>query len=178
MKNKLLIYKLLLWPYQKAVSFIRYLNKKEIQLKAVTYTSPIFVGGRVKITSNTSLGKNVCFNGMKMFGLGKISIGDNFHSGSECMIITNIHNYDHGKSIPYDDTYIEKNVCIKDNVWIGSRVIILGGVTIGEGAIIQAGAVVVKDIPAYAIAGGNPAKVFKHRDIEHYERLKKEKKFH
>jgi acetyltransferase-like isoleucine patch superfamily enzyme len=62
-------------------------------------------------------------------------------------------------------------------VWLGSRVTILGGVTIGEGAIIQAGAVVVSDIPKYAIAGGNPAKVFKYRDIEHYERLKAENRF-
>jgi len=53
-----------------------------------------------------------------------------------------------------------------------------GNITIGEGAIIQAGSVVVSDIPKYAIAGGDPAKVFKYRDIEHYEKLKKEKKFH
>jgi acetyltransferase-like isoleucine patch superfamily enzyme len=54
----------------------------------------------------------------------------------------------------------------------------LGGVSIGEGAIVQAGAVVVKDIPPYAIAGGNPAKVFKYRDIDHFQKLKEEKKFH
>jgi acetyltransferase-like isoleucine patch superfamily enzyme len=57
-------------------------------------------------------------------------------------------------------------------------VIILPGVTIHEGAIIQAGSVVVKDIEKCAIAGGHPAKVFKYRDIEHYEKLKKEGKFH
>ena len=103
---------------------------------------------------------------------------ENFHSGAECMIITNIHNYDHGKAIPYDETYIEKNVKIENNVWLGSRVLILGGVTIGEGAIIQAGAVVVNNIPAYGIAGGSPAKVFKQRNIQHYEQLKKEEKFY
>lgn len=53
-----------------------------------------------------------------------------------------------------------------------------GGVLIGEGAIIQAGSVVVSDIPACAIAGGHPAKVFKFRDKEHYYRLKEEGKFH
>ena len=56
--------------------------------------------------------------------------------------------------------------------------IVLGGVTIGEGAIIQAGSVIIKDIPKYAIAGGHPAKVFKYRDIEHYIKLKIEKRFH
>lgn len=80
------------------------------------------------------------------------------------MIITNFHNYNEEK-IPYDSTYIIKDVIIEDNVWLGNRVIVLGGVTIGEGAIIQAGAVVVKDIPPFAIAGGNPAKVFKNIEI-------------
>jgi len=93
-------------------------------------------------------------------------------------MITQIHNYDTGKAIPYDSSYILKNIRIDNNVWLGNDVIILGGVEVGEGAIIQAGAVVVKDIPKYAIVGGNPARVFKYRDIEHYERLKKEKKFH
>jgi acetyltransferase-like isoleucine patch superfamily enzyme len=54
----------------------------------------------------------------------------------------------------------------------------LPGVRIGEGAIIQAGSTVVKDIEKYGIAGGHPAKVFKYRDIDHYEKLKKEGKFH
>ncbi|MGX9365623.1 acyltransferase [Desulfoplanes sp. PS50] len=93
-------------------------------------------------------------------------------------MITQNHNFDHGTAIPYDSTYIYKKIVIKDNVWLGSRVIVLGGVTIEEGAIIQAGSVVVKDIPKYAIAGGHPATVFKYRDIDHYERLKAEGKFH
>ena len=46
------------------------------------------------------------------------------------------------------------------------------GVEIEEGAIIQAGAVVVQNVPKYAIVGGNPAKIFKYRNIDHYEKLK------
>jgi acetyltransferase-like isoleucine patch superfamily enzyme len=136
------------------------------------------VNGKSSVTQNTSLGNNVNFNGMKITGLGSVVIGNNFHSGVDCLMITHIHNYDMGKAIPYDDTYIQKDIFIKDNVWIGDRVIILGGVIIGEGAIIQAGSVVVNDIPDCAIAGGHPAKVFKYRDQEHYNRLKKEKKFY
>lgn len=115
---------------------------------------------------------------MKIIGSGQVKIGNNFHSGSECLIITDIHNYDYGNAIPYGDDYIVKPVDISDNVWLGSRVIILGGVTIGEGAIIQAGAVVIKDIPPYAIAGGNPANTFKYRDIKHYNKLKEKGRFH
>lgn len=126
---------------------------------------------------NTYLGNNVNFNGMKILGSGKVKIGDNFHSGTECMMITHVHNYE-GIAIPYDSTYIYKDITIEDNVWLANRVIVLGGVTIGEGAIIQAGSVVVKDIPKYAIAGGHPAQVFRYRDIAHYEKLKGEQKFH
>ena len=145
---------------------------------AKSYGDGLKVNGESYVTANTTLGKNVNFNGMKIQGSGNVIIGDNFHSGIECMIITSTHNYDKGKAIPYDDTIISKDVIIEDNVWIGNRVIILSGVHIGEGAIIQAGSVVVSDIEKYTIAGGHPAKEFKKRDIQHYEKLKKEKKFH
>ena len=143
-----------------------------------SYGDNLKVNGESYTTPYTTLGDNVNFNGMKIQGNGNVIIGDNFHSGIECMIITSTHNYDNGKAIPYDDTIISKDVIIEDNVWLGNRVIILSGVKIGEGAIIQAGSVVVNDIEKYAIAGGHPAKVFKYRDIQHYEQLKKDKKFH
>ncbi len=124
------------------------------------------------------LGDNVNFNGMQIRGNGNVKIGNYFHSGVECLMIPSNHNYDNGESIPYDDTYVYKDIIIDDFVWLGSRVTILAGTHIGEGAIIQAGAVVHGEIPAYAIAGGNPAKVFKYRDIEHFKKLKNEKNFY
>lgn len=114
---------------------------------------------------------------MSIAGGGCVYIGDNFHSGIDCRIITQNHNYDNGTSIPYDRTYIYKDVRIGDNVWLGDKVIILGGVTIGEGAIIQAGSVVVSDIGPCEIAGGHPAKTFKKRNEEHYNKLKSQKQF-
>lgn len=107
---------------------------------------------------------------------GKVHFGDYFHSGTECMIITQNHNYE-GEMIPYDNTYVYKNVTIGECVWFGNRVIVTGNVTIGEGAIIAAGSVVCKDVPPLAIVGGNPAKVIKYRDKEHYYKLKGEGKF-
>lgn len=114
---------------------------------------------------------------MKVNGGGKIMIGNYFHSGTECMMITQNHNYE-GEAIPYDSTYVRKEINIGDCVWLGNRVIIMGGVTIGEGAIIAAGAVVTKDVPACAIVGGNPARIIKYRDKDHYFKLKSEGKFH
>ena len=156
---------------------LQFYYTNRVKKRCASYKLPLKVNGKSNVTSNTYLGKNVNFNGMKISGCGEVHIGDNFHSGVECMMITQNHNYESTK-IPYDSSYTCKDVHIEDNVWIGSRVIILGGVSIGEGAIIQAGSVVVNDIPKYAIAGGHPAKVFSSRDKEHYEKLKSEGKFH
>ena len=130
-----------------------------------------------QVNKSTILGDHVNFNGICIGGGGGVKIGCFFHSGEGCHIITSNHNYE-GEEIPYDSKVVEKDVTISDFVWLGSHVMILPGVSIGEGAIIQAGAVVVSDIPAYAIAGGNPAKVFKYRDKERFLRLKEEGRFH
>ncbi len=138
----------------------------------------LWVGGPTYLNKNCKLGDNVCFNGCTVNGDGALIIGNNFHSGVELLVITRNHNYDRGNHIPYSpNDYVRKDVIIGDCVWIGSRVILLPGTEIGEGAIIQAGAVVHGKIPPYAIVGGNPAKVFKYRDIEHYKKLKKEGRF-
>ncbi len=49
------------------------------------------------------------------------------------------------------------------DVWIGHGALLMPGVTVGSGAIIAAGAVVTRDVPPYAIVGGNPARVLRHR---------------
>lgn len=66
------------------------------------------------------------------------------------------------------------DIVIGNDVWIGSGACILSGVTIGDGAVIGARTVVAKDIPPYAIAVGNPARVIKYRfDSETIEKLLK-----
>ncbi len=149
---------------------------KKVKKQVGGYGERLIVNFPAYLTGNTFLGNFDNFNGMKIIGGGKVTIGDYFHSGPECVILNQNHNYE-GEMIPYDDKYICKDVEIGDFVWLGQRVFILGGVKIGEGAIIQACSVVVSDIPAYAIAGGSPAKVFKYRDIEHFKKLKAEGKF-
>lgn len=134
--------------------------------------SNIKVNKYSRFTKKTTIGNNCHFNGMKVTGLGPCEIGDNFHSGFGCIILTSQHNF-YGKNLPYDNTHIIKDTKIGDNVWFGINVTILPGVSIGNGVIIQAGSVVVNNIPDLAIAGGHPAKVFSKRDIEHYNKLSK-----
>ena len=54
-------------------------------------------------------------------------------------------------------------VTIGRNVWIGAQVTVLRGVTIGDAAVVGAGSVVTRDIPAFAIAVGNPARQIRWR---------------
>ncbi|WP_319504959.1 acyltransferase [Bacteroides graminisolvens] len=147
-----------------------------VKRKCAVCGSNLHVNGKSVVFGVVKLGDNVNFNGMSIRGTGTCVIGNNFHSGINCSILTSNHNY-HGSKIPYDENMINKTVTIEDQVWIGDNVLILGGAILREGCIIQAGSVVVGEIPAMSIAGGNPAKVFKMRNIEHYCECKKKCKF-
>lgn len=165
------------WLTSKIKRWRKVYYKKQVLRTAEHVKGTVTVNGLTYVNRKTRLGHNVHFNGMRILGNGKVTIGDNFHSGMDCVILTEAHNYQ-GKKLPYDETNILKEVIIEDNVWLGHGVLIIGSVSIGEGAILQAGAVVVKDIPKLAIAGGNPATVFKYRDPEHYHTLKAQGQFH
>lgn len=70
------------------------------------------------------------------------------------------------------DLPVKGDIIIGNDVWMGYDCLIKNGVTIGDGAIIAARAVVVKDVPPYAIVAGNPAKIVKMRfDDQTIERL-------
>lgn len=97
--------------------------------------------------------------------MGHMRIGKNLLTGRWVTITDNSHgltSYDHLQQAPVlRRLYSKGNVTIGDNVWIGDKATILPGVTIGDGAIIAANAVVTKDVPAYCVVGGNPARVIK-----------------
>ena len=115
--------------------------------------------------------------GLKIIGGGRVEIGRYFHAGRNLTIISANHRYEDATAIPYDQVRITKPVLIKDFVWVGHGVVIVPGVTVGKGAIVAAGAIVTRDVPDYAIVGGNPAKVIKYRDIEAFKKLEEEGKF-
>lgn len=123
------------------------------------------LGYRCFITGNKnkaliSIGNNTVINRETYLdGRVELKIGNNVNISHKTIIQTLTHD-------PQDPYFncLSKPVIIKDNVWIGVGVIILPGVVIGEGAVIGAGSVVTKDIPAYTIAAGNPAKVIKNRE--------------
>lgn len=60
-------------------------------------------------------------------------------------------------------SFVRGDIIIENDVWIGANVTIMDNVRIGNGAVVAAGSVVTKNVPPYAIVGGNPARVIKYR---------------
>lgn len=92
-----------------------------------------------------------------------ITIGNNVNIAYGVLIQDSDYHtiYEEGKAKPQT-----LPIVIEDDVWIGANAIILKGVTLGKGCVVAAGAVVTKSVPAYALVGGNPAKVIKEQ-IKH-----------
>jgi len=143
-----------------------------------------FVRGirQVKFEGKNAVLSHSNFNGKISVGIGTtFSIHNLIHGeieiGKYCQFApyASINTFNHPTT--HITTYINNNLlqgkmsqyktCVKstvgNDVWIGKNAIILGGVTIGNGAIIAAGSIVTKDVPAYHIAGGVPAKIIKKR---------------
>ena len=91
---------------------------------------------------------------------GKVTIDDYVFFGHGVCLLARGHDYNFFNEERHSKI-IEKPIHLKEGSWIGSRSIILGGVTVGKHSVVAAGSVVVKDVPDYAVVGGNPANVIK-----------------
>jgi acetyltransferase-like isoleucine patch superfamily enzyme len=117
-------------------------------------------------TPSITIGKNCHFGAYNhVTSVNNITIGDNLLTGKWVTITDNSHGefiYEQLAIDPLQRPISSKGpVIIGNNVWIGDKATILPGVTIGDGAIIAANAVVTKNVPAYSVAGGNPARIIK-----------------
>ena len=99
----------------------------------------------------------------------RIEIGDNCLTGKWVTITDNSHGNTDVENLalpPIKRSVISKGpVIVGNNVWIGDKATILPNVKIGDGAVIGANSVVTKDIPAYCVVAGNPAKIIKNNKI-------------
>lgn len=113
-------------------------------------------GKYVRIGDNSNLGVRCTAH--------HVTIGKDVMMGADVLMLNSNHRFDR-LDIPmmYQGYTSPEEIIVGDDVWIGARVIILPGVKIGRGVILAAGAVVTKDVPEYAIAGGNPARIIKFR---------------
>lgn len=126
------------------------------------------VGDRIIINSpfrcdfgfNIHIGENFIGNfNLSILDEAEVNIGDNVMIGPNCTLITISHDLDPEERA--GGLMQARPISIGNNVWIASDVKVLPGVSIGENAVVGAGSVVTKDIPAYCVAVGNPAKVIR-----------------
>jgi acetyltransferase-like isoleucine patch superfamily enzyme len=93
-----------------------------------------------------------------------VSIGDDTVIGPLFCLMAGDHAFDEpGVSFRESSSGRDEAILIGRNVWIGARVTVLKGVTIGDGAVVGAGSVVTRDVPAFAIVAGNPARFIRWR---------------
>ncbi len=112
---------------------------------------------------NVSLGDNSGI-GVNALISANVTIGNDVMMGPDCIILTANHGMERNGIPMWKQPHESpRPVVIGNDVWIGARVIILPGVHIGDGSVIGAGSVVTKDVEAYSVVGGNPAKLIRMR---------------
>jgi len=121
-------------------------------------------------TVNNGVGE-VIIGDRTIIGMGNTVIGP-VKIGNDVMFAQNIvvsgmnHGYEDVNVPPSIQKEICKQITIADDVWIGANSVITAGVNIGKHSVVGAGSVVTKDIPAFCIAVGNPAKIIKRYNTE------------
>ena len=107
---------------------------------------------------NISVGEGVFINACCQFqDHGGVTIGDGCQIGHNVVFAT----LNHGLAPEKRRSTVPAPIVLGRNVWIGSNATVLQGVTIGDNAVVGAGAVVTKDVPAYTVVGGVPARAIK-----------------
>jgi acetyltransferase-like isoleucine patch superfamily enzyme len=135
----------------------------------------VIVGSRGSVTRLTSLklagheGRIEIGNNVLVMSGVRISSATGIFIKDDCMLANYCYLTDADWHDIHDRTKVVGKtapIILEKGVWIGDSAIVCKGVHIGENSIIAAGSVVVKDIPANCIAGGNPARVIKKLDPE------------
>lgn len=139
------------------LSHLKYrLNHKNVATssmvsKGCDISKDVSLGEYSYIGPNCLISKNVTIGRYSMLGPGVKIVGND-----------HIYNIP-GKPMIFSGRPKCVVTNIGDDVWIGSNVIIMAGVCIGTGVVVAAGSVVTKNIPAYSVVGGVPAKIIKMR---------------
>jgi acetyltransferase-like isoleucine patch superfamily enzyme len=127
---------------------------KEVD-KSFLLIPPFYTAGRNEIR----IGRNVFVNqNCTFYDLGGLDIADDVMIAPNVSIITAGHPLEPSQRRAVT---IGKRIVIERNVWIAAGATVIGGVTVGENSVVAAGSVVTKDVPAYTLVGGNPARVIR-----------------
>ena len=118
----------------------------------------------IKSPENLVIGDNVSIQSMCVLACaGGIDIGNNVSIAYGTTVLSTTHTFD-SVEVPIKYQPIElKHTRICDDVWIGCNATIIGGSVVNEGCVVGANSTVTKDIPAYSVAAGSPARIIKVR---------------
>ena len=119
-----------------------------------------FINGTLVVAESINIGDDV------MVSWGVTVVDHDSHSPSFSKRAQDVIDWRIGKKDWSQVKIAPVKIC--DKVWVGFNSIILKGITVGEGAVVGAGSVVTKDVPAWTIVAGNPARVI--REIPEDER--------
>lgn len=123
-----------------------------------------YIGALAYVTGDLTIGADCSINPYAVVR-GEIRMGDGVRIGAHSSILGFNHRMSNDLPIHEQGTW-SKGITLGDDVWIGSNATILDGVTVGDHVIIGASAVVTKDVPAWAVVAGNPARVIRDRRAE------------
>ena len=115
-------------------------------------------GGAIRLGRRVWLGPYAV-----IYGHGGVEIGDQTLVSMHVSILSSDHAIPERAKMIRNCGDVLKHTKIGRDVWIGTNAVVLGGVTIGDGCVIGAGSVVTKDLPAYSVAVGVPARVVRTR---------------
>jgi maltose O-acetyltransferase len=151
------------YPYSFGSKHIRYWVCKHLFAKCgkkvnVDRNAGIRSGRYIEIGDYSTIGINCT--------IPRAVIGRYVMMAPDVVFISRNHDYTVTDQPMQGSGFIDDAVPIEigDDVWIGTRVIILPGRKVGRGAVLGAGAVITKDVPDYAIVGGNPARIIRFRE--------------
>ena len=135
------------------------------RLSGINIGKNVIISGPLNIRPDTT---NMVFIGDKTYLNTEVRFGcqeSEIKIGNHCLIGPRVSFETAGHNLCFEEKngwgYFTNSIIVKDKVWIGAGVILLPGVIINQGAVIAAGAVVNKDIEAYTLVGGIPARIIK-----------------
>jgi acetyltransferase-like isoleucine patch superfamily enzyme len=112
---------------------------------------------RVRIGGGTFLNQGVMIAAVEL-----VEIGEHCMLANGCLVTDGAHRFDDpDRPVPWQGFTTKGPTRLGANVWLGANVVVTSGVTIGERCVIGANSVVTRDIPAFSIAAGAPAKVLR-----------------
>jgi acetyltransferase-like isoleucine patch superfamily enzyme len=143
------------------------LDAKGTDNKGITLGQGVFVGrntilscknGEIVIDDHANLGFNC-----EVFSASRVRVGKSVLMAAYTYLVGGDHLYDRVDIPVLEQGRTARGIEVDDNVWLGTHVVITDGSHVGRDAIIGAGAVVVGEIPEFAIATGIPARVVRDR---------------